>query len=138
MAIFDRIMGPEFKDFTLKTKNLKCHIRFSKFGWRFKEAQEWLERTIVERMTPVMPYKTGKLVRQTILDNSVNYTDGLVKTSGMPYGTRLYSGINPRTGIPWRWTNPLTQPYWATYTVQTYKPELVAGVRGIILRGAKK
>jgi len=138
MGLFNGIFGPEFKDFTYETANLKCKIRFSKFGWRFKEAQEWLEKTIMERMEPVMPYRTGKLVNTTKQQNASSYGDGLVKTYGMPYGKKLYSGINPKTGEPWHWTNPLTQPYWATYTVQQYQPELVQGVKDIILKGKKK
>ena len=138
MAIFNRIFEPDFKDFTLETANLKCHIRFSKFGWRFKDAQKWLEKTIVEKMTPVMPYKTGKLVNTTIQKNASNYGDGFVTTYGMHYGAKLYNGINPKTGEPWHWTNPLTQPFWASYTVQQYKPELVQGVKDIIIKGAKK
>jgi len=138
MGLFNALVGPQFKDFTMDTATLKCKIRFSRFNGRFKDAQEWLERTLVERMVPVMPYRTGRLVNKTVQDNASSYGDGVIKTYGMPYGRRLYPGINPRTGEPWHWTNPLTQPRWGEYTVQQYKPELVHGVRDIILRGAKK
>ena len=129
---------PEFEDFTLFTGYLKCRINFSRFGWRFAQAQEWLEQKIVEKMTPVMPRKTGKLIRETIDQNNASLGDGWVKTYGMPYGRKLYGGINPKTGIPWHWTNPSTQPFWAEYTIQNYKPELVSGVTRILLLGEKR
>jgi hypothetical protein len=137
MALFGGVQ-PDFEDFTYLSGDVRCKINFSKFGWRFKRAQEWLEKTIVEKMTPIMPRKTGALVNQTIQDNASNYGDGWVKTYGLPYGLRLYSGINPKTGEPWHWTNPLTQPYWGEYVIQQYKPELVQGVKDIIIHGDKK
>lgn len=128
---------PEFEDFTYMTGDVKCKIHFSKFGWRFKRAQEWLEKTFVEKMTPVMPRKTGALVNKTIQVNAQNYGDGWIKTYGIDYGRRLYGGINPKTGKPWNWTNPDTQPYWGEYVVLQYGPELKQGVKDIIL-GRKK
>ena len=137
MALFGGFQ-PEFEDFTLMTGDLRCHIKFSKFGWRFKKAQTWLEKTIVEKMTPFVPYRTGALLNRTIQENAANYGDGIVRTYGLPYGEKLYSGINPKSGEPWHWTNPLTKPYWGEYTVQQYKPELVKGVKDIIIHGENR
>jgi len=129
---------PDFQDFTYLSGNLRCNIKFSKFVPRFKKAQQWLEKTIVDKMTPFMPYKTGALVNRTVQENASNYGDGWVKTYGLPYGKKLYGGINPRTGKPWNWTNPLTKPYWGEYVVQQYKYELIGGVKEIIARGERK
>ena len=137
MAIFNGFQ-PDFEDFTYLSGNLRCHVKFSKFVPRFKKAQAWLEKTIVEKMTPVMPYKTGALVNRTIQENASNYGDGFVKTYGLSYGEKLYGGVNPKSGEPWHWTNPLTQPYWGEYVIRQYKPELVQGVKDIIIHGDKK
>ena len=136
MSIFDGAR-PEFEDFTYLSGDVKCRINFSKFGWRFKRAQEWLEETFVERMIPVMPRKTGALVNKTIQVNASNYSDGFVRTYGIDYGRKLYGGVNPQTGKPWNWTNHDTQPYWGQYVVREHGEELRQGVKDIIL-GRKK
>ena len=131
MGLFDGFR-PEFEDFTYLSDSVKCNIRFSRFGWRFKRAQEWLEHTFVIKMVPVMPQRTGALVNKTIDENARNYHDGRVITIGLDYGKKLYSGVNPKTGKPWHWTNPLTQPYWGEYVINEYESELVDGVKDII------
>ena len=131
MALF-KGMSPDFEDFTFLSDSVKCRINFSKYGWRFRKAQEWLEQKFVEKMVPVMPRKTGNLVNRTIQKNDVSHKDGRVETIGVDYGKKLYSGINPKTGKPWHWTNPLTQPYWGEYVINEYESELVDGVKDII------
>lgn len=136
MALFNGL-GPDFEDFTYLSGNFKCKVHFSQYGFRFKRAQEWLEKTFVEKMIEVMPRKTGALINRTVQKNAANYTDGWIETIGLDYGKKLYGGINPSTGKPWNWTNPATQPYWGEYTAQQYKPELVQGVKDIVY-GRKK
>jgi hypothetical protein len=137
MSIFDGAK-PEFEDFTYLSGAVRCKIRFSKYGWRFRKAQEWLEKSFVDRMVTFMPRKTGALINRTIQVNARSYSDGHVETYGLDYGKKLYSGINPATGKPWHWTNPSTRPYWGEYVIRTYGQELSQGVKDIILRGDTK
>ena len=139
MALFD--LATSFKDVTMNERYMKCNIRFSRFIPRFKMAQEWLDREIVKNMKPVVPYKTGKLLNQILMENETLYGTGRIRTVPIsplvPYGRKLYPGINPKTGLPYHWTNPLTQPRWGTYAVQNFKPEYMKGVKQIILKGSK-
>ena len=133
MAFF----GPTFEDFTMKSEYMTCHIRFSKFGSRFRLAQIWLDRTIMEKMKPVIPYKTGKFLSKIEAANAGGWGMGRVVTAVPPQGRYLYPGISPR-GKPFNWTNPLTQPRWGQWTVNTYKKEFEDGVKHIILTGRYK
>ena len=128
---------PTFKDLTMKNEYMETHIGMAMFGWRFRRAQEWLDAEIMKKMTPFVPYKTGKFLGKIQQNNRGFEGTGEIRIAVPPQGKYLYPGINFRTGLPFNWTNPLTQPRWGTYTVERYKPELYQGVKDIIL-GRKK
>lgn len=128
MAFFD----PKFKDLMLKEEHITARVRLSIFGGRFRRAQAWLDREIMNKMEPYVPYRTGVFLRKIKTWNLLLAGTGKVRVSVPPQGRRLYNGINPSTGAPYHWTNPLTQPRWGEYTINTYHQELVDGVRAII------
>ena len=136
---FVGLVKPKYEDITMERGFLTCYIGLSKYGWRFKKAQEWLDREIMRKMEPIMPRKTGNLINRTKEINETFAGSGIVKTYSAlfaNYGHRLYPGVNPKTGKPYHWTNPKTQPYWGQYVVRTYQHELKKGVEDII--GGKK
>jgi len=127
---------PTFRDITMKTETIQCHIGLAKFGWRFARAQKWFDQTLMSRMYPVMPYRTGQFLGKIINLNAGRYGQGELIVSVPPQGRRLYNGIS-ESGKPFHWTNPNTQPRWATYAYETNKQELKQGVRDILM-GRKK
>lgn len=129
------LITPKFKDITMKEEHMACNIKLSKFGWRFEQAQKWLEKSFMEKMRPVIPYRTGKFLSKLEALNASHLGGGKVYTSAPPQGRRLYNGINPNTGMPYHWTNPLTQPRWGSWVVETYGAELKQGVIKVILTG---
>ena len=129
------LIRPKFEDITMDELHIKCRIGLAKFGWRFQRAQEWLDRKMVEKMQPVVPYKTGEFLSKINAENAGKWGSGEVVTAVPPQGRYLYPGINYRTGLPFKWTNPLTQPRWGTYTYQTYKQEFNRGIKHILLKG---
>ena len=129
--------GPEFRDITMKDQYMTCNIKMSKFGGRFRLAQIWLDRAIMEKMKPVIPYKTGMFLSKIEAANAGGWGMGKVVTAVPPQGRYLYPGISPR-GKPFNWTNPLTQPMWGDYTIRTYRKEFEDGVRHIVLTGRYK
>ena len=126
---------PNFKDVTMKNQYITAHIGLAKYGWRFAEAQKWFDRKMLEKMQPVLPRKTGQFRAKINAVNATRIGTGVLITSVPPQGRKLYQGFNPRTGLKYNWTNPLTQPRWGTWVYQTYKPELLKGVRQIIIKG---
>ena len=126
---------PNFKDLTMKTQNMDCKIWFSRFNGRFKMAQIWLDRKMIEKMQPVIPRKTGQFREKINVANVGKWGTGEIVTSVPPQGRYLYPGISFRTGKPFKWTNPLTQPRWGTYTYQTYKSEFNRGIKDILIKG---
>lgn len=126
---------PNFKDITMQNQYITAHIGLAKYGWRFAEAQKWFDRKMLEKMQPVLPRKTGEFREKINAANATRIGTGIIVTSVPPQGRKLYQGFNPRTGIKYNWTNPLTQPRWGTWVYQTYKPELLKGVRQIIIKG---
>lgn len=134
MALF----GANFQDFTYESEYVKANVRFSKFNGRFRLAQIWLDRTFMEKMKPVIPYRTGAFLSRIEAANAGGWGMGRIVTSSPPQGKRLYGGINPASGLPFHWTNPLTQPRWGEWTYQTYKKEFNDGIKHIILTGRYK
>ena len=126
---------PNFKDLTMKNQYMTANIGFAKFNGRFRLAQIWLDRKIVERMQPYVPYRTGAFLSRLNAANAGKWGTGEIVTSVPPQGRRLYLGVNPKTGLPYRWTNPQTQPMWGTYTYETYKAEFNRGIKHILLKG---
>ena len=125
-------LEPSFKDITMETQYMKAHVKLSVFGWRFKRAQQWLDREIVKRMTPFVPKKTGAFLGKLTNENASRAGTGRIITSVPPQGRELYTGVS-ESGKPYNWTNPSTQPYWGKYTVQTYRGELNKGVKQILI-----
>ena len=118
------------EDIIVRTENFNCNIRLKKYSQNAEKAQKWLENEIVDKMLPVMPFRTGNLVGMVQSVNSILNGSGRVRAA-QGYGVKLYTGISP-SGTPWRWTNPRTQPYWGRWVLQTYGPELKAGVNRIL------
>lgn len=129
------LFNANFKDVVMKNQYIDCQIKMSRFGWRFKQAQIWLEKAFFDKMKPVVPYRTGQFLSKLEAANAANRGMGQVIASVPPQGRRLYNGINLNTGMPYRWTNPLTQPRWGSWVVQTYGKELKKGVTKILLTG---
>ena len=127
---------PDFKDITMKTQNMTCNIKMAKFNGRFRRAQIWLDRTLIEKMKPYIPYKTGDFQSRIVQANAGTWGTGEITTAVPPQGKYLYPGISPRTGKPFKWTNPQTQPRWGTFTYQTYKPDFIRGILHIIAKGS--
>ena len=129
------ILGPNFQDFTMKDQFMTCKLHFTRFNGRFRLAQIWLDRTLVEKMQPFVPYKTGKFLSKINRENAGKWGSGEIVTSVPPQGKYLYPGINPNTGRAFHWTNPQTQPRWGTYTYERFKPELQKGIKHILVKG---
>lgn len=129
MAIFN----PSFKDITIDKEYMKAKVRLSVFGGRFKEAQIWLDQQIMLKMTPFIPKKTGEFLGKIQAENASKVGTGKVVTSVPPQGLTLYPGVS-KSGNPFQWTNPQTQPYWGKYTVQTFRREFNEGVERILKR----
>ena len=128
------IIGPNLKDLTMKSQYMKCNVRFARFNGRFRLAQIWLDRKLLERMQPFVPYKTGTFLGKINAENAGKAGTGEIVTSVPPQGRYLYPGIAP-SGRPFNWTNPLTQPKWGTYTYETYRDEFKRGIVHILLKG---
>jgi hypothetical protein len=128
-------LRPTFKDITMENEFMTAHIGLSVFGGRFERAQAWLDREILKKMTPIIPYKTGAFLNRILNNNAGRAGTGEIRTSVPPQGRYLYPGVTAR-GIPFHWTNPKTQPYWGQYVVRTYQHELTKGV-GEVLKGKK-
>ena len=128
MALF----SPTFKDITYKSENMTAKIHLAFFGGRFKKAQRFLDTEIMRLMEPVMPRRTGAFISRIKSINAGRVGTGVIQTSVPPQGRRLYGGVNPTTGIPYRWTNPNTQPYWGQWVIQNYGHELTQRAKEII------
>lgn len=131
-----RFFPQEFEDLTMQTQYMTAHVGLAKFGGRFRLAQIWLDRAIMEKMKPVIPYKTGKFLSKIEAANAGGGT-GEVVTAVPPQGRYLYPGIAP-SGKPFNWTNPMTQPRWGSWVIRTYEKELVDGCRHVVLTGRYK
>ena len=128
---------PHFKDITMKNQYMTAKIGLSKFGGRFQMAQEYVDRTLVERMKPYIPRDTGEFLSKILTENSSRIGTGEIVTSVPPQGRTLYPGVT-KSGKPFNWTNPQTQPRWGTYTYQMNKAEIRRGVLSILATGKKK
>lgn len=127
MGLFE----PAFKDITINKSYMKAHVRLSIFGGRFRKAQVWLDQEVMKRMTPYIPRKTGAFLSKIQSANAARVGTGKVVTAVPPQGKRLYPGVT-KSGTPFNWTNPQTQPYWGKYTYETHRRDLNDGVRRIL------
>ena len=125
----------KFEDVTMKTRQVHAKVFFSRFNGRFRLAQIWLDRKFMEKMQPVVPYKTGKFLSKINAENAGKWGSGVIVVAVPPQGRYLYPGVNPNTGRQFHWTNPKTQPRWGEYTYNTYRTEFHRGVKHIVLKG---
>lgn len=133
MGLFD---GIAFKDIDWKSPagSVNAKVRLGIFGGRFKEAQIWLDNRINLDMLPYVPFKTGALQGAINSRNNANRGTGRITVYALPYGRRLYNGINSNTGLPYHYTNPLTTPRWFDTVKAVHGNEWKRGVREIIMR----
>ena len=121
-----------FDDLTIKNRYLTCRVGLSRFNPKFKEAQTWLDQTVMQFMIPMIPYKTGAFLGRILEANGGQYGTGKIKTAVPPQGRYLYRGVSRFSGKPLHYTNPKTVPYWGQVVIREHKPELLEGVRKII------
>ena len=119
------------RDLTMQNKGFYAHIALSRFHPRFKQAQLWLDQTIMSLMHPRIPYKTGEFLGKILNANAGNYGTGMLKVAMPPQGRFLYGGIT-KTGKPINYTNPLSVPHWGEVVVRENRAMLTKGVRDII------
>lgn len=133
MGLFD---GVGFKDVDWKSPQgtVRAKVRLSRFGGRFKEAQIWLDNRIDLDMMPYIPFKTGALQGAIHSKNNASRGTGKITVYALSYGRRLYYGINPNTGLPYNYTNPLTTPRWFDTVKAIHGNEWLRGVTEIIKR----
>lgn len=127
----------DFKDITLINRYMTAKIGLAKFNGRFRRAQIWVDRFIMDRMQPFVPYKTGVFLGKINAENAGKWGTGEIVTAVPPQGKRLYPGVT-ESGKPFKWTNPQTQPYWGEYTYNLYKKEINDGIKHILLTGRYK
>ena len=125
-----------FEDLTMQNRYLTCKVALSRFNPKFNEAQTWLDRTTMQYMIPIIPYKTGAFWGRILEANGGQYGTGRLKVAVPPQGRYLYGGICRFCGKPLQYTNPKTVPYWGKYVIREYGHELTEGVRRIV--GGKK
>jgi hypothetical protein len=128
----------KLKDIDIRTETLNAHISMEKYGDRADKAERWVEAEIVRKMLPVMPRKKGNLLGIIQSYNSVINGSGVVRAA-QDYGVYLYEGYrtvkngDSEKQIPFNWTNPMTQPRWGHYAIETNKESLRRGVKRIML-----
>ena len=120
-----------FDDLTMQNRYMSCKIALSRYNPKFAEAQTWLDQTIMQKMIPVIPYKTGAFLGRILEANGGQYGTGRLKVAVPPQGRYLYGGIS-RSGKPLHYTNPKSVPYWGKVIIRDYRHELADGVRKII------
>lgn len=121
----------------MRTKYMTAHVRLSRFNPKFDEAQKWLDQEIMRKMEPIIPRDTGEYLSKIKAENETRAGTGRIATTVAPQQRYLYTGIAP-SGKPFNWTNPETQPFWGRYVRIHYKPELMEGVRKILMEGEKQ
>ena len=120
-------------DINVKGLGFNAKVDLAKYGHRLEEAERWVEAEIVRKMLPIMPRDTGNLIGTIQSVNSVLNGSGKVRAAH-EYGVYLYEGIS-KSGAPFNWTNPQTQPRWGHYVIDTYRSELKDGVKEILNGG---
>ena len=121
-----------FEDLTMQNRYLTCKIALSRFNPKFNEAQEWLDKTVMQYMIPIIPYKTGAFLGRILEANGGQYGTGRIKVAVPPQGRYLYGGVSRFSGKPLHYTNPKSVPFWGKYVIREHKHELVSGVRKIV------
>ena len=124
-----------FDDITMKNRYLYCKIALSRYNPKFEEAQKWLDQTVMQKMIPMIPYRTGAFLGRILEANAGQYGTGRIKAAVPPQGRYLYGGVS-RSGKPLHYTNPKSVPFWGHVVLREYRHELTEGVRRII--GGKK
>ena len=122
------------KDIVLKEDSIKAKVGLFRWNKKFDEAQVWLEKAILEKAKPIIPYKTGVFLGKIMEANGGRAGSGKVIMSAPPQGHYLYKGVSRFSGKPLHYTNPRTVPYWGQFVIRTYKHELKEGVENILRR----
>ena len=122
------------KDIVLKEDSIKAKVGLFRWNKKFDEAQIWLEKAILEKAKPIIPYKTGVFLGQIMEAHGGREGSGRVIMSAPPQGHYLYKGVSRFSGKPLHYTNPRTVPYWGQFVIRTYKHELKEGVENILRR----
>ena len=122
------------KDVVLKNDYIKAKVGLIHWNRKFDEAQEWLDRAIMEKARPIIPYKTGQFLGKIEEANGGRYGSGRIIMSAPPQGHYLYRGVSRFSGKPLHYTNPRTVPYWGQFVIRTYKHELKEGVENVLRR----
>lgn len=117
---------------------IKANVKLSKFGGRFRKAQEYLDTQIMKDMEPYVAYRTGALLNHIKMYNQLMAGKGEIMPFALSYGKNTYQGLNSHGAPIQHWTNPQTQPYWFDYTRQMHEKEWVDGCKDIILGKDKK
>ena len=125
--------NPSFQDIDVKSRegNIQAHVKLSKFGWRFKEAQIWLDRQMMLDMQPYIAFKTGRLQQAITTKNNIFAGTGKLVVYTLPYGRGVYLGIT-KTGKPMHYSNPLTTPRYFDNVKRIYRDNWNRGVKDII------
>lgn len=121
-----------FEDLTMRNRYITCKVALSRFNPKFTKAQEWLDKTVMQYMIPMIPYKTGAFLGRILEANGGQYGTGRIKAAVPPQGRYLYGGISRFSGKPLHYTNPKSVPYWGKVVIREHGHELVAGVRKIV------
>lgn len=129
MGFFD----PSFQDINVTSKegSVRARVRLSKFGWRFKEAQIYLDRQMMLDMQPYIPFRTGDLQRAITTKNNILAGSGKLVVYTLPYGRYVYLGVT-NSGKQMQYTNPLTTPRYFDNVKRIYRSNWTRAVRDII------
>lgn len=95
---------PIFTSFKVNSRTLEGKLDVSIFRRRLRKAQVELDRQVMNDMEPFMPYRTGRLVRETRAENRGREGTGRFTASGTDYGKYLYTGkrlVTKNAGDPW-------------------------------------
>lgn len=81
-----------FPKFSIVNGNIKIDLDFSRFEEQFQEAQEWLDKEVMNSMEPFMPKNTGTFINLTRAKSVSLAGSGLVCAAFGVYGRFLYEG----------------------------------------------
>ena len=130
------MFGPyvKVKDITLETEYMTAKVGLFKWNKKFVEAQEWLDKAIMDKARPIIPYKTGQFLKKIEGENAGRYGSGKIRMSVPPQGRYLYNGISRFSGRPLHYTNPKTVPFWGKFIIREYQHEFKEGVKDVLGR----
>jgi len=131
MPLFGKV---RLKDIVLKNDYIKAKVGLFKWNKKFEDAQVWLDKEIMLKAEPIIPYKTGNFLGRIKEANGGRYGSGKIIMSVPPQGHYLYKGVSRFSGKPLHYTNPRTVPYWGQFVIREYRHEFQKGVSDILRR----